>query len=164
MKKVRVGETDIDRLDPAVTSHYMLFQFMIGNLDWSALSGPEGDDCCHNTKLIGANGEAGPLFPLPYDFDSSGLVDAHYARAPESLGVKSIRDRLFRGFCDQNEFQHASRERFLSQREAIMALIQEEPALSKYSRKKAISYIEDFFDRIGDEADFDKEVARRCRG
>ncbi len=40
-----------------------------------------------------------PKYSVPYDFDSSGLVNAHYAAPPEGLRVRNIRQRLYRGFC-----------------------------------------------------------------
>ena len=40
---------------------------------------PPGSDCCHNARLIGSGPDADVLYPVPYDLDSSGLVDAHYA-------------------------------------------------------------------------------------
>ena len=163
-KKLKIDETTISKLDPAVTSRFILFQFMIGNLDWSALSGPEEGDCCHNAKLVGTDPDNGPHYPLPYDFDSSGLVNAHYARAPESLRVRNVRERLFRGFCDQNEFQVEARALFLERESAIMALIESQPNLSNHSRRYAHNYTEEFFEAIRDAEEFRAEVSRRCRG
>ena len=49
------------------------------------------------------NENINPKYTVPYDFDSSGLVDTHYAAAPSQLGVRNIRQRLYRGFCAHND-------------------------------------------------------------
>ncbi len=161
-KKLKINKATVAMLDPAVTSHFILFQFMIGNLDWSALSGP--GECCHNSKLIGLDPQSDPVYPLPYDFDASGLVNAHYAVAPESLPVRSVRDRLYRGFCAQSDFVEQSRQKYLSAESEILALIETEPLLDKYARRNADKYMREFFDRIRNVSKFEAETAKRCRG
>ena len=49
-----------------------MFNYMIGNTDWSAVEG-------HNTKLIQT--EEGKYLTVPYDFDSSGAVNARSSAA-----------------------------------------------------------------------------------
>jgi hypothetical protein len=39
------------------------------------------------------------VFPIPYDFDYSGLVDATYALPPPGMGITTVRDRVYRGPC-----------------------------------------------------------------
>ena len=67
-----------------------IFQYMIGNLDWSVLKS-------HNIALF--RREDGTIIPLPFDFDYSGLVNAEYAVPPKALHLYSIRVRKYRGFC-----------------------------------------------------------------
>lgn len=81
-------------------ARFMLFQYFIGNLDWAILGGPEGDNCCHNSKpLFSANNKA---VPIPYDFDYAGVINAKYAVPPESMRVRNVRTRYYRGFCAHN--------------------------------------------------------------
>ncbi len=55
-----------------------LFQYMVGNTDWSAVrSGPD-DRCCHNVAVFSGDGGASNSV-VPFDFDQAGLVDAPYA-------------------------------------------------------------------------------------
>ena len=87
LKKLRIPKLRSTMLEPALSSEFALFQYLISNVDWAALSGPDPNECCHNVKLVGPE-PLGPqdfAFPLPYDFDSSGLVDARYAAAAHSL-------------------------------------------------------------------------------
>lgn len=75
-----------------------IFQFMIGNTDWSV-------PYLHNIKLITADSAVLPC-TVPYDFDHSGIVDAPYAYPALELGITSVRERLYRGYClnDMNKF------------------------------------------------------------
>ena len=46
--------------------------------------GPQGDECCHNGRLM-TDRAGGPLTTVPYDFDFSGLVDAPYRVLPKAF-------------------------------------------------------------------------------
>ena len=161
MKEIEIGRISPARLNPDIAAQAALFQFMVGNLDWSALSGP-GGECCHNVKLIG-DSEDEDLVPVPYDFDATGLVGAHYALPPDRLPVRSVRTRLYRGFCVHNGFLPAARERFLAQREAIMAVIGREPRLLDRNRRDAENYLQAGFDILADDARFEEKVVEKCR-
>jgi hypothetical protein len=152
------------QLDPAVGARYALFQFMIGNLDWSFLDGPGDDDCCHNTKLlVRADSPEANIIPAPYDFDFSGFVDASYASPPEAIPVRSVRQRYYRGMCGHASEVSAAVAEFQGRRADFAALIADEPRLSNSSRRQAQRYIDNFFDVIGDSRRFDRAVTRRCR-
>jgi hypothetical protein len=52
--EVQSGEVQSSQLDPSQAAIVGMFQFMIGNLDWDMVSGPAGEECCHNGKLLAA--------------------------------------------------------------------------------------------------------------
>ena len=52
MEEIDIKQIDFAQLDPAHTSKLSLFQFLIGNTDWSVIKGPGNENCCHNGKLI----------------------------------------------------------------------------------------------------------------
>lgn len=150
------------RLDPLESSRFALFQYLIGNADWSSLEGPPGDECCHNAKLIGP--ESGdPLYALPYDFDSSGLVDAHYAVPNEALPISRVSQRLFRGFCKHNATLEAARAEFLANRRAIETIFEQEPRLHPRTRSRAIEYLREFFDVLENRDRFERQITGACR-
>ena len=60
-----------------------IFQYLVGNGDWSHTH-------FHNVKLMRVGFE---YFPVPYDFDFTGFVDAPYATPPEGSGLDGVRDR-----------------------------------------------------------------------
>jgi hypothetical protein len=154
-----------NQLDGQATARYALFQYMISNPDWDMLfARPDADDCCHNSKLLAASQEARTaVIPVPYDFDSSGLADAPYAGVPESLPVRDVRQRYYRGYCRHNGELPAAIAHFQSRREAINAVIANEPRLSDSRRQSTRRYIDDFFELIADPARVDSQLIRRCR-
>ncbi len=164
VKELSIPRVLYRELDPVVTSRLALFQFMIGNLDWAATDGPKEDTCCHNSRLIGAGTEINPKYTVPYDFDSSGLVNAHYAAPPDGLKVRNIRQRLYRGFCAFNDELPETRTLFNEKKADILALFKNNPHLSERSRDDAIDYIEDFYSIINNPNRLEKDITDKCRG
>ena len=163
LKKLSITQIAYKTLDPVETSKFSLFQFMIGNVDYASNDGPEPDECCHNTKLIGAGNDLVPRYSIPYDFDSTGLVDANYAYAPTVLKLRNIKQRLYRGFCFTNDQLPDTIALFNQQKPAILGLFNNNEHLDGHYRKKAIDYIEDFY-KINDPKKLRKEVTDKCRG
>jgi hypothetical protein len=147
--------------DPVATSRFALFQFLIGNTDWDLTTGPRSDECCHNARALGA-GEA-LLVPVPYDFDSAGIVSAEYAAPDPSLPIKEVRERVFRGFCVHNATLPAARAEFLAKREAIFQLARDEPRLNTPRRRALVGYLESFYAILDSDEKFAKQVTAKCR-
>jgi hypothetical protein len=164
LRKLAVPKISYKTLDPVETSKLGLFQFMIGNVDYAANEGPEDDSCCHNTRLIGMGDYEMPRYSIPYDFDSTGLVDAHYAHPPALLKLRNIRQRLYRGFCRVNDELPQTVALFNGKKQEILELLRNEARLEDHNRKKTIRYIEDFYRIINDPAEFKKQVIGKCRG
>jgi len=165
LKKLKVPKVSVSQLEPEVTSKFSLFQYMIANVDWAALSGPKTNECCHNVKLIGPEPiqPKDQVYPIPYDFDSSGLVDAHYAAPPNGLPINSVTTRLYRGYCKQNNTLEDARKHILSQEVAIFSLINDESMLNSSKKKRTIKYIEKFFKIIKNPREFEKRIIGKCR-
>ncbi len=162
-KKLKIAKTTRNQLDSRESINFALFQYMIANLDWSAISGPDKDKCCHNAKLVGQDPIKDPVYPVPYDFDAAGLINAPYATPPENLPVRNVTQRLYRGFCAHNETMEEGRERFLDHEQAILALVTDEPLLNSSTRKKALKFLGKFFDTLKDDKDFQKKIIAKCR-
>ena len=164
LDEIDLYEIKPERLDADHGARFALFQYLVGNLDWAATGGPQGEMCCHNAKLAGTAPDAGPLFAVPYDFDATGLVDTHYSAPPEGFPMNSIRERLYRGFCEHNEALPAARSEILALRDAILATVRDEPALSGRARDKAVDYLQEGFAVLADDAAFSREITGNCRG
>ena len=164
LKKLTVGRVSPNKLDALETSYLSLFQYLIGNLDWAATGGPDKDKCCHNGKLIGKSENENPKYAIPYDFDACGLVNAHYAVPPDSLKVRNVRQRLYRGFCTHNDKLPQAVARFNEKKPEIMALFENNTHLNDKNRNIAIEYVEDFYEILNNPKRFKKEITDKCRG
>ncbi len=114
-----------------------LFQYMIGNTDWSV-----GNS--HNLKLLKVPAFS-RLVPIPYDFDYAGLVNAVYATPFHTLPIKRVTDRLYRG----NTFSEADIEEILPQfkdkASELIQIVETCPYLDQRNRKFTVNYLRDFF-------------------
>lgn len=163
LQKLSIEETSPDRLDPLQTERFVMFQYLISNLDWEVLAGPD-DTCCHNARLIGKQDNSVPIVPLPYDLDASGLVNTHYAAPPAILKVRSVRDRLYRGFCRHNALVPEVLKEFRDLRPQFEAVLQNEPRLDERNRKDALRFVNGFYDVLKDEQDVTRRLTGSCRG
>ena len=155
------GQTPATRLDPQTITLLALFQYMVGNLDWDPVTGPPGDECCHNGKLLAREGST-TLIPVPYDFDFTGLVDAPYATPPANIIAPNVRKRWYRGYCRDHDRLPAAIATLRQHRAAMAAVIAGETRLDEGGRRGMQAYIDSFFD-IVDKPEFEREVTRHCR-
>merc|ERR1712065_112318 len=110
----------------------VLFQYMIGNLDWEI--GKQ-----HNIKLLrGANN--GLPVAVPYDFDYAGFVDASYAVPPKTMDVTDVKIRVFRGFC-RIDYYAKTIDYYLKNKSMFYNKIQKANYLSDKERSKIKEYI-----------------------
>lgn len=159
MEALETEELSYQDIDGAQTSVVNLFQFMIGNTDYSLIRGPVDDDCCHNSVPFsdGTNG-----YPIPYDFDFSGLVNAPYADPNPMLKIRSVRTRFYRGRCTNGEHLDDSIALFQSKKNEIYALLNEIEYFDRSSRQSIISYLDDFYAIISDEKRRERSLVRGC--
>jgi hypothetical protein len=152
-----------EALDASSGAVFALFQYLIGNTDWSAALGPAGEPCCHNVALFGLPGTGSDLVPVPFDLDSAGLVGADYVVPDPRLGIHSNRQRLYRGACALNDHLPAAIARFAAARSQLDALVERHPALSERSRGAARRFLREFFDTVSDSERLDAELRTACR-
>lgn len=151
-----------DDFEPVAMTRFMLFQYLIGNTDFAVLGGPQKDACCHNVRVTGAP-DGGGLVAVPYDFDSSGMVNASYAAPHEKLPIKFVTERLYRGFCVHNPSLEPVRAEFLAKRDAILALVHGEDRLSATRKRETLRYFEAFFATLASDSAFAREITGKCR-
>lgn len=125
--------------DRAQMTKVALFEYMIGNTDWSVPAN-------HNTRLITSSSDSSSRpFVVPYDFDFSGLVNTTYSTPDERLEISSVRQRLYRGFARTEEELTTELAVFIKQKEKIYAIINNCNLLSSASKKDMINYLDDFY-------------------
>lgn len=163
LDKLDINYIQPGQLDSMETSRFMLFQYLIANLDWSVLSGLK-DVCCHNARLIGESVDTVPMFAIPYDLDSSGLVDARYATPPQGLPVRKVSQRLYRGFCVHNDTVIPALEEFRGKRTDFEALFLNEERLEKRPRSDAMEFLAGFYEDVATDEDARENLIDNCRG
>ena len=144
--------------EPHATLMYV-FQFLIGNTDWSLARNDLDETCCHNVDLFERDGKS---FAVPYDFDLSGLVDAAYAKPDPSIRIRSVKIRRYRGYCASPEFLGAALRSIADSRAELLGTVQEIPGLQTRSAEKATKYLGDFFDAIEPQDKTLNKFERRC--
>ena len=160
MKVMDIEKTTTDALDGRHANVTSVFQYLIGNTDFSPIQAAEGESCCHNHVLIG--GETGDLLSVPYDFDMSGFVSAAYAAPNSQFRIRNVRQRLYRGRCINNEHLDNTLQAYRDRRQDIYQLVNGLTHLSDKTRKQLIRYIDDFYGTINDPKQLDSRLNKRC--
>jgi hypothetical protein len=132
-----------------------LFEYFIGNTDWSVWG-------LHNIVLVERPNTGVPL-AVPYDFDWSGVIDAPYARPDYRLPIKSVRERLFRGYCRTAEELTQVIQLFNDKKEAIYQLYRTQEGLDLKVRDEALKYYDEFYQTINDPKAVRREFVENCR-
>jgi len=128
-----------DSLDPYTYNLNALFQFMIGNFDWS-------QEFLRNVKLVRIGDKT---ITVPYDFDYCSIVNPPYRKAPIDLGITTSNDRVYLGKYFFHTLPQAEAV-FLNHRQEITDLVLEFEPLKKSRRKQIVKYLDGFFDYLAD--------------
>ena len=140
VKNRTVATEATDRMQMNLVS---LFQYMIGNTDWSVRAN-------HNIKLMAPKNMQNSPYPVPYDFDYAGLVNARYAMPAENLPIKHVTERLYKGYTRSLQELQTNFELFKQQKETIMSYIKNFSLLNEKQKKEMTKYLEDFYEIIND--------------
>lgn len=164
-KRVRLDEQEINAmsvtlLDQEYTNLTSVFEFLIGNLDFSPVIGATGEACCHNTTLFSADNKT--YWPVPYDFDLTGFVEAPHLQPNPRFKQRNARQRVYRGRCYNQEFVPATLQKFSDKRSDIEAVIAEQPKLDKSARKRVASYVQSFYKLLEKRDKLVKRFADAC--
>ncbi|PYO44406.1 MAG: hypothetical protein DMD33_03010 [Gemmatimonadetes bacterium] len=148
-----VYQTDLDFEQMGVTA---VFQYMIGNTDFAV-------SVLHNIVLI--RDSAGVAYPVPYDFDWSGVIWTPYAQPDPRLEIRNVRQRVFRGTCRAPEELAGLFVRFNAQKDAIYALYRSlaSEGLEPKRIEQALGYFDEFYRTINDAGRTRREFIQSCR-
>ncbi len=131
-----------------------LFEFMIGNTDWSIAA-------LHNITLV--RDSAARLVTVPYDFDWSGAVNTRYAHPDARFRTKSVTQRIYRGDCRDQAALRPVVDRFLAKRSTIDGLFASVPQLTSSKAKDMREYLDEFWDRATHLAVLARDVSDGCQ-
>ena len=133
-----------------------LFQFLIGNTDWSIPAG-------HNMLLIKSKDPVlTEPYVVPFDFDLAGIVDAGYAIPNSAIDISSVRERYYMGICLPDDQVKAGLQVYLDRKEEIYALYQNTDLIDNKNKQKTIQYLDDFYDIVEDEDRFSSRILESC--
>ncbi len=162
MTTVDTDVVNVSQLDTGQLNIFTLFQFMIGNTDWSVRKGPATEGCCHNGKVIAPPDSRNGWVVLPSDFDQSGIINTSYAMPSDLLPIRSVRQRLYRGFCSGNAQLDSTIATFNDNRAAIEDLFGSGSSGSS-PNKAALKYLQGFYEIINDSKKRQKKIVDACR-
>ncbi len=160
MKVMGIRATSFNALDARHANLTSVFQYLIGNTDFSPIRGVKGETCCHNHVLIG--GETGDRLSVPYDFDMSGFVNAAYAVPNPQFRIRSVRTRLYRGRCVNNEHLDDTLNAYQDRKQDIYQLVNGFENLTNKTRKQLIRYIDNFYATVDDPKQLNSRLRKRC--
>ncbi|MFZ4634419.1 MAG: hypothetical protein ACOYNO_09470 [Saprospiraceae bacterium] len=144
----------LNRLEPRNLDRMALFEYMIGNTDWSV-------ETRHNVKLLAWK----ERFPaaVPYDFDYSGIVNASYAVPQKGVPIQSVTERWFLGLCRNEAEIRPVIQEFLDKKEALLACVNSFELLLPSERRQMIAYMQSFFDVIESPSKTSKQILEQCK-
>lgn len=131
-----------------------VFQFMIGNTDWSISNK-------HNIYILKIPNQH-PI-AVPYDFDCSGIIDAPYAEPTPELGIENVTTRLYRGYYHSDAELCLVLNKFKTKRQAIDSLWNSLPYHQAKRRQKAQNYIVNFYNIIQNKDSIQHYFIKRYR-
>jgi hypothetical protein len=133
-----------------------VFQYMIGNTDWSVWKR-------HNIAIVQKVAQPRPLLAVPYDYDFSGAVNAPYATPPEQLKLQSVRQRVYRGFCQPDSVLSGVLARFRSAKDSMYAAVRAVPDLPERDVRNVLDYFDEFYKVLANPGAVNREFVRPCR-
>ncbi len=160
-------QVELQRIEPKQYDREALgllniFEYFIGNTDWAATAGPQGSACCHN--IVPYQRPDGVLVPVPYDFDSAGIVNTPYALPNERLKINSVRQRLYRGTTCESLADFEPRfVKFDAVKPQLLELFSTSSGLDKRNAASATDYIDQFFEMRSDPKKVERAFRSGCK-
>ena len=137
------------RLNESQTARVNVFQYLIANADWSLVTATDEDECCHNVDLVKVDDE---LYPVPYDFDMAGIVNASYAKLPEEIRARAVTTRVYRGYCRSPIDAVAEAfDTIVELRDAVVSVAAAVPTVGRAEAEARAEFVDRFFAEATDD-------------
>lgn len=153
-KKLETKGAYFDDLEVEQMGRVQLFQWMIGNTDWS-VSG------LHNITLLSDSSNV--VRPVPFDFDWSGAVNTRYSFPDKSLPIRTVTERLWRGDCRDAAAHGVIIDQFKARRAAMDSAITGLTALKPGVRDRMLKYLGEAWSDMDKPARLAADFKRDCR-
>ncbi|MEJ8803503.1 hypothetical protein [Pontibacter sp. H249] len=142
----------MDATENRTMAKLALFQYMIGNTDWSV-------PYRHNIVLLYLEAYGKPI-PVPYDFDYNGIVIPPYAKPPPEVGITTVRQRVFRGYSFPEEVYAELVPFYNNRKEAFYQVYLTNLLIDEKYRKQTLKYLDGFFETINKRKDFERQIVK----
>ena len=143
-----------DDVDQAQILEVAIFEAFVGNTDWSLAA-------LHNIRLVRQPNMN--VMPVAYDLDFSGLVGTRYSTPDPRLGIRNVKERLYRGPCKEPtelvQFFSVYREK----KDAILKLYDDTPGLDARYRGDAKAFLNQWFKMIDNPRDAQWMFKENCK-
>ena len=159
LKRNQVSQLEQQNLRPKIQelpqmNRMAVFQFMVANTDWSI-------PYLHNITLV-RDDQSAQMFAIPYDFEWSGIINANYAKPQPLLGITSVRERLYRGYCMSEEAFDTVFNQFRENRDGFVKAYKSVDALENKYLEQALDYLDEFYRIIDDPKLVKKDILQKC--
>jgi hypothetical protein len=125
-----------DDVDQAQILEVAIFEAFVGNTDWSLAA-------LHNIRLVRQQNMN--VMPVAYDLDFSGLVGTRYSTPDPRLGIRNVKERLYRGPCKEPEELVQFFTPYREKKDAILKLYDDTPGLDGRYRNDAKAFLNQWF-------------------
>lgn len=132
--------TDAAQLNAEATRLHAMFQYLIGNSDYSV-------PVMRNIKLVRRLSDR-QLIPVGYDFDFSGLVNAPYALPATHMGQLVVKQRIYLGLPETDDNLQLIIEHFLNKKDDLLQEVEQLRLLPRSQREEVQEYLLTFFDQM----------------
>jgi len=143
-------------LDPYYDALFGVFQYMIGNTDFS-------ESALHNVELLfAADGAA--VAPIAYDFDFAGAVNAGYAIPDPKLPLANVRQRMYRGYCTDSDQLAKVLQLFKDKKVEIYALYSDPigKLMDQGTVRSTLKYYDEFYETINSPRLIKRNITALC--
>jgi hypothetical protein len=144
---------DPEKLDLNAADQMALFNYMIGNTDWSIAD---------QDNVILLRFPSGKHVPVLFDLDMSGLVNAYYATPPPSLPIKTVKQRYYQGFCHPDTDWDTLFAGFSELEKSVRTMLAETPGLGRGDRRTSGVYLDSFFEILDSQESRTGKIKDAC--
>lgn len=143
-------------LNPYESAFYGVFQYFIGNSDYSIRA-------LHNAVLVFKDLDH---VPVARDFDWSGAVNARYATPNPILPIRSVTERIMRGYCAPPEEYQKVFALFKEKKDAIYGVYRDSlsAAMKPEVVARTLKYFDEFYATINDPKKAQRNIVGACLG
>ena len=157
-KVMKLKGASVDDLVAHDAALFGVFEYLIGNTDFSITG-------LHNAELL-ASVTSGDIVPIAYDFDFSGAVNTRYATPDPSLRIRTVRQRLYRGYCVPDSVYAPVFALFNAKKDSIYGLYSDKigQLMDPKIVKETLEYFDEFYKTINNPGDAKNEIIKSCIG